>query len=141
LHPDIAESLGLDTSVQVVEVDLAAIESLGEITPRYRPIPKLPAVTRDLSLVVPETVSAGAVEADLGKAAGELCESVELTSVFRGGSVPQGHVSLTFHLVYRDPRSATDMDNARTLTDKEVDQQQLKVVSRAQSAFGAELRG
>lgn len=141
LHPNVAEALGIDGSLQVVEIDLTELELLGKRIPQFQPIPKLPAVTRDLSLVVPDSVSAGSVRNAVLSAAGELCEQVELTSVFRGGSVPDGHVSLTFHLVYRDPKSRTDVDNARTLTDKEVDQQQAKVLERAQNEFGATLRG
>jgi phenylalanyl-tRNA synthetase beta chain len=141
IHPNVSEQLEIDASVQIVEIDLAELEQIGKRVPKFKPIPKLPAVTRDLSLVLPESVSAGSVREAVANAAGELCEDVELTSVFRGGSVPEGHVSLTFHLVYRDPKSTTDADNARTLTDKEVDRQQAQVLERTKSEFGATLRG
>jgi|GEM_PF-4379461 len=74
-------------------------------------------------------------------AAGELCESVELGAEFRGGSVPEGHRSLTFRVVYRDPKARTDPESARTLTDVEVESIQAKALERASSDLGATLRG
>ncbi len=141
LHPDVVEALDLGDGALVVELDLAAIEAIGKLTPSYFPIPRLPAVSRDISLVVSDDVPAGRVERLLEEAAGELCESVQLQAVFRGGSVPEAHRSLTFRIVYRDPKARTDVDRARTLTDKEVDKRQDKVLRAAQQTLGATLRG
>jgi phenylalanyl-tRNA synthetase beta chain len=141
LHPKLVEALDLGGSALAIELDLAAIEAIGRRVPRFVPIPRLPAVTRDVSLVVHDDVTAGDVGALLREAAGELCESIELLAVFRGGSVPAEHQSLTFRLVYRDPKANTDASDARTLTDKEVDQDQERVLTRAREKFGATLRG
>jgi phenylalanyl-tRNA synthetase beta chain len=141
LHPDVVDRLDLDGGAQVVEVDLAALESLGSRVPRYRAIPKLPAITRDLSLVVSDDVAAAKVAEAIRETAGPLCESIELAAEFRGGSVPEGHRSLTYRVVYRDPKAATDVDNARTLTDKEVDELQTRVLKTARERVGATLRG
>jgi len=65
---------------------------------------------------------------------------VEIASEFRGGSVPAGQRSITFRLVYRDPQARLNPDAARTLTDKEIDVVQEKVVARASRQFGATLR-
>jgi phenylalanyl-tRNA synthetase beta chain len=100
LHPDVADAFDLGGEAFIVELDLAAIEALGQKTPRYRPIPRLPPVTRDVALVVSDDVSAEQIEGVIRQAAGELCESVELFDLFRGGSVPEGYRSLAFHLVY-----------------------------------------
>jgi phenylalanyl-tRNA synthetase beta chain len=141
LHPDVVDALDLDGSAQIVELDLGALEQIEKPTPRYQPIPKLPPVARDLSLVVREQVLAGELGGVLADAAGELCESVELVSVFSGGSVPEGHRSLTYHLVFRDPLASRDPDRARTLTDQEVDERQAAAVRSARERYGAELRG
>ncbi len=141
LHPDVVDRLDLDGGAQVVELDLVAVESLGSRVPRYRPIPKLPAITRDLSLVVSDDVPAAKVAEAIRETAGPLCESIELAAEFRGGSVPEGHRSLTYRVVYRDPKAATDVDNARTLTDKEVDELQTRVLKTARERVGATLRG
>lgn len=141
LHPDVVDQLDVGGPVMVVELDVAGLETVGRPIPSYQPIPVLPAATRDLALVVHEDVPAGEVAAQIRQAAGELCESVELFDLFRGGSIPPEHRSLAFHLVYRDPKAATDPDKARTLTDKEVDERHQRVVAEVSKRFGAQLRG
>jgi phenylalanyl-tRNA synthetase beta chain len=86
-------------------------------------------------------VTAGAVEAAIKEAGQELCESVELFDLFRGGQVPEGKKSLAFHVVYRDPKAATAPEEARTLTDEEVDKKHQGVVAAVEKRFGAVLRG
>jgi phenylalanyl-tRNA synthetase beta chain len=141
LHPDAADALDLGGGCVVVEIDLRALDQAGIRTPRYQPIPVLPAATRDLAVVVSEDVTAGAVEEAIREAGQELCESVELFDLFRGGHVPEGHRSLAFHVVYRDPKAATAPEEARTLTDEEVDQRHQRVVQTVKQRLGAVLRG
>jgi phenylalanyl-tRNA synthetase beta chain len=140
LHPDVVERLDLGGTCQVVEMNLGNLEAVGKVTPRYRPIPKLPAITRDMSLVVSDATPARSVASAIQSAAGELCESVEICAEFRGGSVPKGQRSLTFRVVYRDPAARLRPDQARTLTDKEVDSVEKRVLERTARDFGAELR-
>ncbi|HWZ89643.1 MAG TPA: hypothetical protein VNW92_12355, partial [Polyangiaceae bacterium] len=141
LHPDVALALDLGGGAQIVELDLEALERWGKAVPQFRPIPRLPAVTRDLSLVVNDATLAGKVGDLLQDAGGELCESVELVALFRGGSLAEGQKSLTFRVVCRDPKSRTPAADARTLTDKEVDEVQARMLKIAQAEFGATLRG
>jgi phenylalanyl-tRNA synthetase beta chain len=140
LHPDVVESMDLEGPAHIVELDLSAIENLGKPTPRFQPIPRLPAVTRDLAIELDELVPVAEVEDAIERAAGELCESVELFDVFRGAPVAAGRRSLAFRIVYRDPLSAKDPDHARTLTDEEVDRQQSAVLEAIRRLGGA-LRG
>jgi phenylalanyl-tRNA synthetase beta chain len=138
LHPDVVDALDLDGPVMVVELDLAAIETLSVETPRYRPIPKLPGIARDIAVVLPRDVPAADLYTALRAAAGELCESIVLFDVFEGAGIPEGHRSLAYRLVYRDPRAASDPEGARTLTDREVDPCHDRV--RAAAARLGELR-
>ena len=92
-------------------------------------------------MTVHDDVAAGAVGAAIREAGGELCESVALFDLFRGGAVPAEHRSLAFHVVYRDPRAATEPEAAKTLTDEEVDRKHAKVLEAVQEKFGAVLRG
>jgi phenylalanyl-tRNA synthetase beta chain len=140
LHPEVVDAFDLDGPAQAIELDLAAIERIGCATPRFQPVPRLPAVTRDLALVVSDDVAAGDVAAEIVSAAGELCESVTLFDLFRGGAVPAEHRSLAFHVVYRDPKAAADPEHARTLTDKEVDARHADVVRAVTERFSAKLR-
>ncbi len=141
LHPDVADLLDLGGPCVVVDLDLRALEAIGARIPRFAPIPMLPPATRDIALVVSDEVSSGAVGDAIREAGGEICESVELFDLFRGGQVPPDHRSLAFHVVYRDPKAATDPDAAKTLTDEEVDRKHEKVVDVVKQRFGAVLRG
>jgi phenylalanyl-tRNA synthetase beta chain len=132
IHPDVAEALEVPPGTLVVEMDLAAVAELGQTVPRYQTIARFPASTRDVSLVVADSVPAGDVERAVREAAGKLGEGVTLFDRFVGGAVPAGHASLAFHVVYR----AGD----RTLTDAEVDAQHAKVVETVHQRFGATLR-
>lgn len=140
LHPEVLDARGLEGQVLVVELDADALESLGRPTPRCAPIPRLPPVTRDIALTVHDDVTAGAVLEILRAAGGDLCESVELFDLFRGGAVPADHRSLAFHVVYRDPLATSAPERARTLTDREVDERHAQVVAAARERLGAELR-
>jgi phenylalanyl-tRNA synthetase beta chain len=140
LHPEVMDALDLDGPVQVIELELVAIEALGKLTPTYRPIPRLPAVARDISVEVSEEIPAGSLRSAIAEAAGELCESVELFDVFTGPPIVAGSRSLTFRVVYRDPKASSDPDQARTLTDREVDAHHGQVRAAAEK-LGARLRG
>jgi phenylalanyl-tRNA synthetase beta chain len=100
--------------------------------PTYAAIPKFPAATRDIALVVKDGIPAGDVLASLREAAGPLAEDVQLFDRFTGGQVPAGHSSLAFHVVYRGAD--------KTLTDAEVDAAHEKVVAEMSRRFGASLR-
>lgn len=140
LHPDVVDKLDLGAGCVVMELDLRALAEVGRQRPQFKPIPVLPAATRDIALVVADEVEGGVVGASIQEAAGELCESVELFDLFRGQGIPAGHRSLAFHVVYRDPKAATDPEKAKTLTDEEVDRRHKGVVEAAQAKFGATLR-
>ncbi|HEY8073173.1 MAG TPA: phenylalanine--tRNA ligase subunit beta, partial [Labilithrix sp.] len=131
LHPDVLDDLELDGDVLVVELTLEPFVS-GPKLPRYAPIPRVPAATRDIALVVKDGVPAGDVERAVREAAGALAEEVRIFDRFVGGQVPEGHSSLAFHVVYR----ASD----RTLTDAEVDAAHANVVKAVGDRFGATLR-
>jgi phenylalanyl-tRNA synthetase beta chain len=139
LHPDVVDALDLGASVMVIEIDLVQVEAIGSRLVKYQPIPKLPAVTRDIALEASESIPAGDLLDTIRKSAGELCESVALFDVFQGDTLPPGHRSLAFRVVYRDPKAATNPENARTLTDTQVDQQHAQVV-KAVAARGVTLR-
>ncbi len=132
LHPDVVERFDLGTGAVIVEIGLAALASRPTAAQRYAPIPRFPASTRDLSLVVHDDTTAGEVLVAVRDAAGALAAEVSLFDLFAGGAIPEGHRSLAFHVVYR----ADD----RTLTDAEVDAQHAKAVAEVGRRFGATLR-
>ncbi len=139
LHPDVVDALDLGGPVQVIEIDLVSVEQVGRRLAKYQPIAKLPAVTRDIALEASEELAAGELLETIRTSAGALCESVELFDVFKGKGLAEGRRSLGFRVVYRDPKASTDPENAKTLTDKQVDKQHQKVVKAVES-LGVSLR-
>lgn len=131
LHPDVVDALELEGELFVFEMELDPFAG-GAALPRFSPIARFPASTRDVALVVKDGVPAGQVERAIRAAAGPLAEEVRLFDRFVGGQVPEGHSSLAFHVVYRSAD--------RTLTDAEVDAAHANVVATASEQFGATLR-
>jgi phenylalanyl-tRNA synthetase beta chain len=133
IHPDVADAFELgEGALMVVQLDLAALDALGVRPVRYSALPRFPASTRDLALVVRDGVPAGDVERAAREAAGEFAEHVTLFDRFVGGAVPAGHASLGLRIVYRAPD--------RTLTDAEVDARHAAVIAAVHERFGAKLR-
>ncbi len=133
LHPDVGDAFEVGGDAVVVELDLAALQAAGVQPARFLSLPRFPASSRDVSLVVRDDVPAGEVEHAARDAAGDLAEEVSLFDRFVGAHVPPGHASLALHVVYRAPD--------RTLTDADVDARHAQVVSALEKRFGASLRG
>jgi phenylalanyl-tRNA synthetase beta chain len=131
LHPALSQKYDLDDTV-VCQLDLEnlLLTSTDELT--YQPIPRYPGITRDLALLIDESVPVSQIEAGIQAVAGELLKSVTLFDVFTGEQVEVGKKSIAFNLVYRS-------DN-RTLKDKEVQQAHDRVVEHLVETFEAKLR-
>jgi len=97
---------------------------------RYQPLPSQPSVVRDISLVLPGSVTAGAVEAVLRREGGKLLERLDVLDEYRGGAggagLPAGTRGVTWRCTFRDP--------AKTLTEREID----ALLSRMLKALEAE---
>jgi len=117
LAPALAEARGLPGAdeVYVAEIDLDLVERL--VPPGERlvtPLPRFPAVIRDLAVVVGPAVPAAALRATIRAASPPLLVALEEFDRYQGPAIPEGHVSLAFHLTFRSPD--------RTLVDAEVQQ-------------------
>jgi len=132
LHPEVVREFGLPARTSAVELDLDAVIRLAPARGSIAPVSGHPVAKDDVALVVPDSVSAGAVEQALADGAGELLESISLFDVFTGGQVPPGHRSLAFALRFRAPD--------RTLTDGETAAARAAAVARAAERCGAVLR-
>ena len=99
----------------------------------HAPLPQLPAVERDLALIVPHAVAAGAVSEAIRRSAGGDLEALEIFDLYEGEGLPEGVRSLAFRLRFR---SAT-----RTLKDSEVEKAVQAVLKRLGEELGVEFRG
>ena len=134
IHPDVGDDLALIGRVVYAELDVAALYALAEeLGPtQARGLPKFPAVTRDIAMLVRDEFSAGDIADALADASGGLAESVVLFDLYRGGQIPVGHRSLAFRVTYRDPEA--------TLTDKRVDKVHASLAKIASDRFDATIR-
>ena len=132
VHPDVAETYGIGTRACLCELFFDKIEDLAKTETRYVPLPKYPAITRDVAVTVDEDVAVGAMEEAITGSAGELLESVQLFDIYRGEQIDEGKKSVAFSLIYRD--------RTKTLTDAEVDAAHEKVVLELKDKFNAVLR-
>jgi phenylalanyl-tRNA synthetase beta chain len=132
LHPEIAQGCDLPAEVWVAELDF---EKLGAYVPRrvaVRPLPRFPAVTRDLAAVVDEAFRAGKIIEEIRALANPQIESVRVFDCYRGAPIPPGRKSLAYSVSYR----AAD----RTLTDDEVNALHAALLERLKTRFHLELR-
>ena len=132
IHPIVASNYGMDMDVYAVEVSLTKLYDLLLPEATYTPLPKYPAVTRDLALLCDETITVGQAQEVIAKAGGKLLKDVQLFDIYRGTGVPEGKKSLAFSLVLRaDDRTLTDTDSEGVIS---------KVLAAVQEKLGATLR-
>jgi phenylalanyl-tRNA synthetase beta chain len=132
VHPSVAAAFDAEAPVVAFELDVEVLLATARGMRTYIEVPRQPAVTFDVALVVDESVSVERVEQAIRKAGGALLDSVRLFDVYRGKGVAEGRKSLAWALSYRAPD--------RTLTDDEVRPVHEKLLRKVCGAVGAELR-
>ena len=133
VHPDVCEAFELPRRTLLAELDLEALAALSTPLGAVKPLPRFPAVTRDLALVMAEDVLVGRVVQTIQEAGGALLERVEVFDVYRGAQVLAGRKSVAFSLCFRDA--------ARTLADADVAPLFARIVDACAAQHGASLRG
>ncbi|MGY4980294.1 phenylalanine--tRNA ligase subunit beta [Streptomyces sp. 900105755] len=134
LHPRVVKALGLPARTCAMELDLDALEQVGDGTPQAPSISTFPVATQDVALVVDKPVPAAEVEAALREGAGELLEAIRLFDVYvNDEQLGDGKKSLAYALRFR----ASD----RTLTVDEASAARDAAVALAGERTGAVLRG
>jgi phenylalanyl-tRNA synthetase beta chain len=122
LHPTVGTTLKVDGRLVAFEIDVEAVLAASQIR-RAQPLPRYPAVDRDLAVVVEDHVAASAVLATIHESAGDLLVLARAFDEYHGSQVPEGYKSIAFTLTFRSPE--------RTLTDAEVD----KVMTEIRTAL------
>lgn len=113
VYPDVQEAYDIDTRVYVAEINLVKLFAHAVDHREFKALPKYPAISRDLALLVKDGVSSDQVVAVIKKVTNrKLLESVEIFDVYKGQGVPKGNTSIALTVVFRAPD--------RTLTDDEV---------------------
>jgi phenylalanyl-tRNA synthetase beta chain len=131
LHPTVAASLKVEGRFVAFEIDVQPVLESSRI-PLAQPLPRFPAIERDLAVVVEEHVAAGSLLAAIKESAGDLLEYARAFDEYHGSQVPEGHKSIAFTLTFRSPE--------RTLTDAEVDKVMTEIKSTLEKRHQARFR-
>ncbi len=113
VNPKFAEKFGVEFPIWCIDLDGDKLIKLAGKTAQYKPLPRFPAVHRDLAFIVKSSVKQQDFAESILKNGGNLLSSLELFDVYSGTGIPEGCKSLAYHLTYRDAN--------RTLSDQEVD--------------------
>ena len=132
IHPLVAANYGVDTEVYTAELSFEAMYEMRGGIPVYQPLPKFPAVTRDIAVVCDEAVTVGALEESIRRGAKGLLKDVSLFDIYRGPGVAIGKKSVAFSLVLR----ADD----RSLTGEEADEDVQSILAALKADHNAVLR-
>ncbi|MFC3650559.1 phenylalanine--tRNA ligase subunit beta [Dyella humi] len=131
LHPRLAKTLDLGPDVHVLELALEPL--LGRRLPKAQPVPRFPAVRRDIAVDVPEQVSWSQIEQAVRATLGTALAELRLFDRYSGKGVEAGRKSLAMGLILQDA--------SRTLTDDDADRCVRNVVSALEAGCEAKLRG
>ena len=117
VHPLVAKNYGIDCEVYCAELDFTKMLTLRLPDATYVPLPKYPAVWRDISLMCDEEITVSQIEEVITASAGKLLRSVRLFDIYRGVGVPEGKKSMAFSMELRaDDRTLTDTDSEGVVT-------------------------
>ena len=132
IHPLVAANYGVDAEIYAAELNFDALYAVRGGIPVYQPLPKFPAVTRDIAVVCAEGVTVGALEECIRRGAKGLLKKVELFDIYRGVGVAPGSKSVAFSLTLR----ADD----RSLTGEEADEDVKSILALLERELDAKLR-
>lgn len=132
LHPDVADNYDMDTKVYVAVLDMPEVVKLASFDRKYEGIAKYPAVSRDISMVVPKKVLVGDIEDVIAQRGGKILEDYQLFDIYEGAQIKPGFKSVAYSITFR----AKD----RTLEDNDVSAAMKKILNGLE-ALGIELRG
>jgi phenylalanyl-tRNA synthetase beta chain len=132
VHPKVAKAFDVSGAVFLFELEVEALVKAAVLVPQAKPLPRFPAVLRDVAVVVPAEVPQAQVRALILEVGGALLEDAVLFDVYAGKPIPEGKRSLAYALSFR----AGD----RTLTDAEAQAAHQRIVDEVDRRLGGQLR-
>lgn len=101
VHPLVMENYGLGEKTYVAVLDMPSVVELATFDRKYTGIARFPAVTRDISMVVPKVVSAGQIEAMIRQRGGKILEGYQLFDIYEGAQIKAGYKSMAYSIRFR----------------------------------------
>lgn len=132
IHPEVAEKNECPQRTYVAMLDVPTLIEASTTDKQYRQLPKFPAITRDLAIVVKEDLYVADLMSAIRKKGGEYLENVALFDVYKGAQVQEGMKSLAFSLTFRAPD--------RTLKDEDVNEAIERILRYLEKTYDAHLR-
>ena len=132
IHPDVCAAYGLDGATYCAEIDVVLLHDLEGAEPVYTPLPRFPAITRDIAVVCDAAVPVGELTECIRKAEKNVLRGVKLFDVYTGVGIPEGKKSVAFSLTLRSDDG--------TLTDDHAEEAVRAVLDALRESFGAVIR-
>lgn len=118
IHPEVAENYNMKTKAYVAVIDMPTLMELANFAIKYTGIAKYPAVSRDLSMVMPKSILVGQVEELIRKKGGKLLEDCTLFDVYEGDQIAEGHKSVAYSISFRAADHTLEEKEITTVMDK-----------------------
>ena len=131
VHPAVMDNYGLGEKTYVAVLDMPQIVEMASFDRKYTGIARYPAVTRDISMIVPKEISAGAIEAVIEQRGGKLLEGYHLFDIYEGAQILSGFKSMAYSISFRA--------NDRTLEESDITAA-MKKIWNGLEALGIEIR-
>ena len=132
IHPLVARNYGVDGELYCAELSFDELMNAKGPDPLYAPLPRFPAVTRDIAVVCGRDVTVGALEKCITRAGGKLLREVSLFDIYQGQGIPEDKKSVAFNLVLRSDEG--------TITAAQADEEVRDILAALESELGAVLR-
>ncbi len=132
IHPDVSANYNVNIRVYVAELNFEEIISQARLYTEYKPLPKYPAVDRDIAIVVSDEIIAAQVEEIVKNKGGKLVEEVTLFDIYKGNQVSEGYKSMAYKIIYRS--------DEKTLTEEDISKVHNKILNSLYNQIGASLR-
>ena len=101
VHPAVADNYGLGEKTYVAVLDMPLIVEKATFDRKYAGIARFPAVTRDISMVVPKEICAGQIEAMIVQRGGKILEGYHLFDIYEGAQIKEGYKSMAYSISFR----------------------------------------
>lgn len=132
IHPEVTEKFNGPDSVYIGEIEVDVLVKNVVTMPKYKSLPRFPAVTRDIAMLVKDDVLVKQIESIIKQRSGKIFEDTKLFDVYKGKQVPEGMKSVAYSITFRA--------NDRTLTDEDVNKVMHKILDGLKNGLDAQLR-
>ncbi len=131
IHPSVSNNYAIGTRVYAAVINIDSLADNADFEKTYKPLPKFPAVSRDIAMLVKDEINVKEIESIIKQMGGKLVESIKLFDVYKGKQIQQNYKSVAYNITFRADH---------TLTDEEVNLPMKKIVKTLEEKLSVQLR-